>query len=70
VWCCDAGYASLTGAGPTRRPAPLSLKPLGCMLRCSFGSISDAPDRIRTCDLMLRRHALYPAELRALMVAV
>ena len=24
-----------------------------------------APDRIRTCDLMLRRHALYPTELRA-----
>ena len=24
-----------------------------------------APDRIRTCDLMLRRHALYPSELRA-----
>lgn len=25
-----------------------------------------APDRIRTCDLCLRRAALYPAELRAL----
>ena len=24
-----------------------------------------APGRIRTCDLMLRRHALYPTELRA-----
>ncbi len=24
-----------------------------------------APDRIRTCDLVLRRHALYPTELRA-----
>ncbi len=24
-----------------------------------------APDRIRTCDLCLRRAALYPAELRA-----
>ena len=23
------------------------------------------PDRIRTCDLLLRRQALYPAELRA-----
>ncbi len=26
---------------------------------------SSTPDRIRTYDLMLRRHALYPAELRA-----
>src|SRR6478752_6770260 len=26
----------------------------------------NAPDRIRTCDLRLRRAALYPAELRAL----
>src|SRR5690348_8596482 len=25
----------------------------------------DAPDRIRTCGLFLRREALYPAELRA-----
>ena len=24
-----------------------------------------APDRIRTCDLMNRNHALYPTELRA-----
>lgn len=27
---------------------------------------SGAPDRIRTCDLRLRRPTLYPAELRAL----
>jgi hypothetical protein len=26
--------------------------------------LSGAPDRIRTCDLCLRRAALYPAELR------
>ncbi len=26
---------------------------------------TSAPDRIRTCDLVLRRHALYPTELRA-----
>ena len=26
-----------------------------------------APDRIRTCDLRLRRPTLYPAELRALI---
>lgn len=31
--------------------------------------LSSAPDRIRTCDLVLRRHALYPAELRALDAA-
>jgi hypothetical protein len=28
--------------------------------------IDGAPDRIRTCDLCLRRAALYPAELRVL----
>src|SRR3954451_3621566 len=27
--------------------------------------VLDAPDRTRTCDLVLRRHALYPTELRA-----
>ena len=27
--------------------------------------LMSAPDRIRTCDLLLRRQALYPAELRA-----
>jgi hypothetical protein len=27
--------------------------------------IAGAPDKIRTCDLCLRRAALYPAELRA-----
>ena len=37
----------------------------------SGASLSEsAPDRIRTCDLVLRRHALYPAELRALGPAV
>jgi hypothetical protein len=29
---------------------------------------SGAPDRIRTCDLCLRRATLYPAELRARVV--
>ncbi len=29
-----------------------------------------APDRIRTCDLCLRRAALYPAELRVLALAM
>src|SRR5690606_9409789 len=28
-------------------------------------ALADAPDRIRTCDLWLRRPTLYPAELRA-----
>jgi hypothetical protein len=31
----------------------------------SPGAFSSTPDRIRTCDLCLRRAALYPAELRA-----
>lgn len=26
--------------------------------------VSGAPDRTRTCDLVIRNHALYPAELR------
>ena len=33
-------------------------------------SYSGAPDTIRTCDLCLRRVALYPAELRAQCLAV
>ncbi len=28
------------------------------------------PDKIRTCDLLLRRQALYPAELRAHIVYI
>ena len=31
--------------------------------------VGGAPDRIRTCDLRLRRATLYPAELRVLMPA-
>ncbi len=42
-----------------RHEAPPGRQPSGATI---YGS---APDRIRTCDLMLRRHALYPAELRA-----
>jgi hypothetical protein len=30
----------------------------------NYQFVSGAPDRIRTCDLCLRRAALYPAELR------
>ena len=35
-------------------------------LKCPVLYRSGAPDRIRTCDLCLRRATLYPAELRAL----
>ncbi len=38
---------------------------------CRSGSVAGgAPGRIRTCDLLLRRQALYPAELRARGVCV
>ena len=33
--------------------------------RVRFTAVSGAPDRIRTCDLWLRRPTLYPTELRA-----
>ena len=62
-------------AGFARRPSKAGSGPLGSNLRVtrSFGrrfelgprGVSSAPGRIRTCDLMLRRHALYPTELRA-----
>jgi hypothetical protein len=42
------------------RSAPVILP--GCLLRFPA---PHAPDRIRTCDLRLRRPTLYPAELRA-----
>src|SRR5437763_16833484 len=32
--------------------------------RAAHQSIEGAPDTIRTCDLMLRRHALYPLSYR------
>ena len=34
------------------------------------GDVNGAPDTIRTCDLCLRRAALYPAELRVLRCKV
>ena len=37
---------------------------------CAPWSENGAPDTIRTCDLCLRRVALYPAELRAQCLAV
>ena len=30
----------------------------------SYRLLTSVPDRIRTCDLLLRRQSLYPAELR------
>ena len=45
-------------AGGEERKNPRRKLRRGFMLR-------DAPDRIRTCDLWLRRPTLYPAELRA-----
>lgn len=33
---------------------------------CDVKSLLCEPDRIRTCDRLLRREVLYPAELRAL----
>src|SRR5262249_21401634 len=41
--------------------AGLTFAVAGCPVQESSG----APDRIRTCDLCLRRATLYPAELRA-----
>ena len=38
---------------------------LGARIDHCLSSQIGAPGRIRTCDLMLRRHVLYPAELRA-----
>ena len=38
-------------------------------VRAEQDTISD-PDRIRTCDLLLRRQLLYPAELRDQFVVV
>jgi hypothetical protein len=42
--------------------------PAAVVLLTQSGKIAaiGAPDRIRTCDLCLRRAALYPAELRVL----
>src|SRR4051812_39025665 len=53
------------GAGAPRRDAG---GPLGSPT--DSGSAASARDRIRTCDLRLRRPTLYPAELRARGTAV
>ena len=36
----------------------------GCPVRCKQSDCSGAPDRIRTCDLRLRRPTLYPLSYR------
>ena len=48
----------------------LKKKILSQMLRKWLGKndLNGTPGRIRTCDLLLRRQALYPPELRALWV--
>ena len=43
---------------------PSLLRPRTAGRKCPVSLGNGAPDRIRTCDLCLRRAALYPAELR------
>src|ERR1700681_1100870 len=50
---CAKNDSWLSSRKPRLAKVPISFKKNG------------APDRIRTCDLCLRRAALYPAELRA-----
>ena len=53
--------------GPlAENPSPLPVREKQKSHRKGGFSVFGAPDRIRTCDLCLRRAALYPAELRAL----
>src|SRR5665811_2503500 len=57
--------ASTAAASVAIRPTTTTMTaPRGGRV-CVIASI-DAPGRIRTCGLFLRREALYPAELRAL----
>jgi hypothetical protein len=62
-------WIDVTMHGPAFRPSDLLSKTRLTALtksreKCSFLLKTGAPDRIRTCDLCLRRAALYPAELR------
>src|SRR5690606_6983108 len=64
-----AGAASLTSVGASDSIASLRVEPRFAPPTqegppCGEPSCVGAPDRIRTCDLCLRRAALYPAELR------
>ena len=56
-----------TLGAPGRSRTPAAGRPLNEQLSrfdCPLHE-NGAPGRSRTCDLMLRRHVLYPAELRA-----
>jgi hypothetical protein len=66
---------TLTNGSHERNPAVPKLCSSGNQSIFSWSAVanktiksatSGAPDRIRTCDLCLRRAALYPAELRVL----
>ena len=65
-------WAARTVARHSRRPRDVDQSPVRSSLeplRRALGSRpgeGGTPDRIRTCDLRLRRPTLYPAELRAL----
>ena len=53
----------LTNADELAEGPPCALASAWAM--AFLGGLYGAPDRIRTCDLRLRRPTLYPAELRA-----
>lgn len=61
---CPDNEKQQRGPDPTRVHPVLSRR--GLWILPSFG----VPDRIRTCDLPLRRGPLYPAELRGLRAKV
>ncbi len=68
--CGDRARGSLHQAHEAARPGRSGDKPVSKFAVIEGGgqgppAESGAPDRIRTCDLCLRRAALYPAELRA-----
>jgi hypothetical protein len=67
----QGGLSCPPGASRNARALPLetdvyTLSPtMGRVTEAEFYLKDGAPDTIRTCDLHLRRVALYPAELRA-----
>src|SRR3954454_14960413 len=69
----SAGMAAKAASSPAikTKPTPhltpcLTAKKISRYFKSEGPDSNYAPDRIRTCDLRLRRAALYPAELRAL----
>ncbi len=64
------------GESARRRSGGAGREPVRCKTRrrcgvsVGFSVNCDAPDRIRTCDLRFRKPSLYPAELRALHMAL